>query len=426
MSRHTRDKDIENCVTVWLEENLARDESGECFNRYQRLALEAQVFNEPNECIDYITNTHQRVFFVLSASIASIILSLDLHLLPQIHSIYVLSTNEEKWATQIPKVKGIFMDLKLLYKILRQDLYQLERNLISFDLLPTDGCSNNQEAIFMYAQLINEIFLEMNEHNIEEILDLLCTSYINNPSQLELLDEFERDYSEEKAITWYSRDSPLYRMVNRAIRIRDTMTLYKTRTFIKHLHTQLAKLYHIQKENRMITLYRGQRMSNVEFQQVKNNIGGLISIKNFLSTTMNRDLAFIFAGESNEDEMAVLMEIEIDHSDEEPTSYFANIEQLSYFGLGEQEWLFSMGSVFRVSNIERMENNHVWLVQMKLTDRYDKQLKILTQHLRWEIERGIAAMFYSSVIWARFNGLGGTQLPTSSPGPFHCGTAAPG
>jgi tetratricopeptide (TPR) repeat protein len=397
MIRDRRGKGIENCIIVWLDEGKARDESGEVVNHYQKIVFQVQVFNDPNECIDYITEIlHQRVFFVLSASMAHVILPLDIHQLPQIDSIYVFSSDKEEWAAQIPKVKGIFINTKLLHKKLRENFHQIERDLISFDLMSTVDSSDTQEATFMYAQLIKEIFLEMKDDNsIEEMLELIRTSYIDNPSQCELLDEFERDYSAEKAVNWYSRDSPLYRTINKAIRIQDVMTLYKMRTFIRHLHIQLAALYHMQKENRIITLYRGQRMSHVEFEQVKNNIGGLMSIKNFLSTTRNKDIALMFAGESDEEEVAILIEIEIDSSNSEPTSYFANIEQLSHFGMGEQEWLFSMGSVFRILNVEKMMNDHIWLVKVKITDGYDKQLNALTNQLRWKLKIGIIKPLHS-------------------------------
>jgi hypothetical protein len=64
------------------------------------------------------------------------------------------------------------------------------------------------------------------------MVELMRASYIESPFQLALIDEFERDYSEEKAVTWYTRDTPLYRMVNKAIRAQDVTILYKMRTFI--------------------------------------------------------------------------------------------------------------------------------------------------------------------------------------------------
>ncbi|CAF4886509.1 unnamed protein product, partial [Rotaria magnacalcarata] len=68
-------------------------------------------------------------------------------------------------------------------------------------------------------------------------------------------------------------------MVNKALRVQDIETLYKLRTFIRDLHSQITEYYEIQNLERaeIRCLYRGQGMLKSEFNKIKSNIGGLLS-----------------------------------------------------------------------------------------------------------------------------------------------------
>jgi tetratricopeptide (TPR) repeat protein len=50
----------------------------------------------------------------------------------------------------------------------------------------------------------------------------------------------------------------------------------------------------------------------------------------------------------------------------------------------EREILFTMGAVFRIVSVKRNKDD-IWIVQLKLTDEEDKDLEILTQHMRKDI-----------------------------------------
>jgi hypothetical protein len=51
-----------------------------------------------------------------------------------------------------------------------------------------------------------------------------------------MIDEFEMDYSSENALWWYSRDSFLYGMLNKALRTQDIDTLFLFRFFIRDIY----------------------------------------------------------------------------------------------------------------------------------------------------------------------------------------------
>jgi len=75
-------------------------------------------------------------------------------------------------------------------------------------------------------------------------------------------------------------------------------------------------------------------------------------------------LAIIYAGVSIDDDIAVLFEIEL-KSCPAHNSPFANIGNVSHFGDGEREWLFSICSIFRIEEI-RDGNYGLWSVHLTL------------------------------------------------------------
>ncbi|CAF1488398.1 unnamed protein product [Didymodactylos carnosus] len=93
----------------------------------------------------------------------------------------------------------------------------------------------------MYSQLIKDILIGM-EHTDEakrEMIQFCRQQYEENDGELRCINEFERDYRPSKAIWWYTRESFLYRILNKALRIQDIDVLYKLRFFIADLHKQL-------------------------------------------------------------------------------------------------------------------------------------------------------------------------------------------
>ncbi|CAM4827513.1 unnamed protein product [Rotaria magnacalcarata] len=220
----------------------------------------------------------------------------------------------------------------------------------------------------------------MTDDNREEMIAYCSVQFADNLFELKVIEEFEHEYNSSKAIWWYTRNTFLYKMVNKALRVQDIETLYKLRTFIRDLHSQITEYYKIQNLERaeIRCLYRGQGMLKSEFNKIKSNIGGLLSVTNFLSTSANPGVALAFAGESNKELIAIVFEIQI-HRMTLMNSPFACIENLSHFGEAEREWLFSMGSVFRILHIDRCEEGKYYKVHLTLSNEQDEELNKLAR-----------------------------------------------
>ncbi|CAF0907703.1 unnamed protein product, partial [Didymodactylos carnosus] len=115
----------------------------------------------------------------------------------------------------------------------------------------------------------------------------------------------------------------------------------------------------------ILTLYRGQRMSNEEFDKLNASAGCLISTNGFFSTTRDIQVALGFIQSHSEEHKTVLFEIKVDCRLQ--TVVFADIEDYSQMK-GENEVLFSLGTVFKIDNVRFDSELYCWKIQMTATD----------------------------------------------------------
>ena len=165
-------------------------------------------------------------------------------------------------------------------------------------------------------------------------------------------------------------------MLNRALRLMDVDIIIQMGFFIHDLHKNIADLHSKQ--------FRGQNLSQTDFNQLKQNQGGLLAFNNFLSTSKNRktSLEFIHRNPGQGDFVSVLFIMRIDPSIQ--NAQFANIDEITAVE-GEEEILFSMHSVFRTGQIKQLPSSiPIWEVELTLTSDNDPELRELSDNIQKE------------------------------------------
>ncbi|CAF1342459.1 unnamed protein product [Didymodactylos carnosus] len=276
---------FQSLITIWLDQVYdTAPTSAVKINSATHLSLckidpYLITFRDSDECIDYITDLKEdetKVVLIISISNAISYLRSDVLFqlgdqLLQVDSLYVLFSNDTNIETFEPskKVQGLYTDTKSL----RNQLYQLPylrqkrregfvRADFSITSLSTaaDPCSSTaatitnqpisvpikrQEAEFMYAQFLRDILIEI-ESTEEEIIEFCREKCVDNQTELKVIEEFKDYYDACNAIFWYTRDTFLYRLLNKALREQDIDALYSLRYFIKDLHLQLKEQHILQ------------------------------------------------------------------------------------------------------------------------------------------------------------------------------------
>ncbi|CAF1053647.1 unnamed protein product [Adineta steineri] len=247
--------------------------------------------------------------------------------------------------------------------------------------------SLNGEFI-LYQILLKQILdgkfsLNLNEKSLYEHFQP------SDPKDKSIYKEFDKKYKASKAINWYTRESCVYKTLNKALRTQDIKNTSPFATFIKDLNTQLTKEHQIfikQQKTSTIQLYRGQFLSKDELNRLKTAHGELISMNSFLSTSKNRKKAFEFAKSRtppSDDLISILLELNVNINS--ITKPYADIERYSDFQ-DEEEILFVFGSMFRMDNVQFDEQNNLWIVTLTLCANDDPDIKQFLSILEKETE----------------------------------------
>jgi hypothetical protein len=377
-------RNVENFALVWLDATHKPTE----LDAFQRICNGIYPVSSIDECLMCIGGIkNEKVFVIVSGNLGQQIIS-HIHSEKKIDSIYVFCGDKprhEKWASSYPIIKGVFTDVNLIYTQLVSDTKRVEQNLIGIDVVKlhyTTNSKNEQEVEFIYSQLIKDALLQLQDTDMTDMITYSRLQYEGNSQELKLIDEFERDYTDSsQAIPWYTRETFVYRMLNKALRTMDIDVMYALRIFIRHLHEQLSELARQQSttQSSKLTLFRGQGIMKGELEQLKSNEGGFFSVKNFLSTSAKEEKAIWFANQCEDNVVRVIMVINVDLGTKLNTPV-ANIESLSGHQ-DEREYLISMGSVFRIGAMSK-RNDGFWSLPLTLTRETDPELVKLTESFK--------------------------------------------
>ncbi|CAF4008503.1 unnamed protein product [Rotaria sp. Silwood1] len=261
-------------------------------------------------------------------------------------------------------------------KVIHLSVFTTEKEESSMKNLKTENPSR------MWFNLLIEILLRMpqTEDARNEMIAECKLFYADNPVELKKIDDFQTNYTPTNAIKWYTYDCFLFRQFNKACRTKNIDALYNLRFFLIDLQNQLQNLFESQLNHMSsnFTVYRGQLIAPSELQKLKGNVGQLVSMNTYLSTTKSCAVASDYAGNGSGHPFieSVVFEIEVDVK--KAIKPFANIEQVSIM-TDEGEILFSIGTIFKIESVEEVLDN-VWFVKLTLSKDEDKELKCLEDY----------------------------------------------
>ncbi|CAF0791750.1 unnamed protein product [Rotaria sordida] len=249
---------------------------------------------------------------------------------------------------------------------------------------------NKESAKFIWFQLLKSLIGKLTSNNEEmamnDLKEEIKDYYHDNKIKLEtLLDELEW-YTPNNVIWWYSRQTSLSNIINRALRQQNINLLYKCRHFIRDLSQALTEL----QPNLPATLrvYRGTVLPRESFNKLKYIVRQrtFVSTFGYLSTSKNHEVAKMFASNetnvTDDSGISVMFEIDIDN---DTNVIAADVSQNSQFP-EEEEILFDIDSTFEILEVNVDEDKKLCTIHMR-TSSYGSELT--SEYLRYnETELG--------------------------------------
>ncbi|CAF1107363.1 unnamed protein product [Adineta steineri] len=396
-----RQRIAQNYLLIWVDDSIdqADKDCQDTLTQLKNVVNDVKLCTEPDQCIQTLNKVDkEQAFVIISGSLGQNLVP-EIHDIPQLDAIYIFCDNKsghEEWTQNWKKIKGVHANIKEICQALQLAVKQCDQDTIAVSFLTINDMAspdnlNQLEPTFMYTQLFKEILLDI-EYDHKAIHDLAtgCREvFTGNPSELKVINEFERDYDPEKAIWWYTRECFTYKMLNQALRTMDANIIINMGFFLRDVHQQIQQLHEQQVngyERKPFLVYRGQGLMKSDFEKLQKANGGLMSFNKFLSTSTKEKMAHSYAlvASTKPNKVGILFIMSIDPCLK--STPFALIKAESYFK-EEEEILFSMHTVFRVSAIKQMDNkNQLYQVELELTSDDDQQLRSLTDRIREEAD----------------------------------------
>ncbi|CAF3690203.1 unnamed protein product, partial [Adineta steineri] len=395
--RRPQQRTAQNYLLLWVDTGIdqANDDYENTLKQIRTVTGDVNVFTQRDACIDFLTDAQDdtKSFLVVKDPMFQKIMLL-INDIPQLGGIYIfndIKTLHEEWTKKWQKIKSVHSNIDDICQRLQLDIKQYHQDSIAISFITVNEMAsadnlNQLESTFMYTQLFKEILLNMqhDEHAIKEFITYCRDRDCVSPKYI---DRFEKEYSSQSAIWWYTFPSSIYYMLNYALRTLDADIIINMGFFLRDVHQQIEQLYKQQVssyDGKSFEVYRGQGLMKSDFEKLQKTKGGLMSFNNFLSTSKDKEvsLGFAQAALTEPNQAGILFIISIDPCIK--STPFASIKEMSTLK-EEDEILFSMHSVFRVGTIKQMDNNNqLYQVELQLTSDDDQQLRLLTNRIREE------------------------------------------
>ena len=388
-----------------------------------------EIFDETLPCFSRLSNLkNEKVILILSNTWAKDI-AIIAHHEPNILYIYLFSNDTEadfQWIHDYSKAHGPYFDIDALTSevlsniakwVVKVDkITSCDDESVSIDIYKNtnhlSSSTNVDKTIddFILFQVFIDVFFsssELTNEHFSKIAARMCRErYKDDPNILKTIDSFEYTYTPQDAIRWYTKTGFLSRTLSKAFYHFDFALLFAFRFFIVDLHNQLNVLQSVQKQilTDCIKLYAGKSLPTNEVERLKNNVGGLISIKTFFETTLDFEVALVFSGHGvNRPQFeSVLYKIQINSNVNcvKPYAYIANLSDYS----DEQAVLFSVGFVFKIESVELDEAAKIWYVNLVCNSDVQNEVKELIDQLKMDLGTPVNYITFGNVL-NKFNKL---------------------
>ncbi|CAF1379550.1 unnamed protein product [Rotaria sordida] len=227
---------------------------------------------------------------------------------------------------------------------------------------------------FMFALLSD---LERSDIGMQEVIHKLRIDYQSQP---DIVEEFIQTYSSEKAMEWCMKDSFFFGHINHTLRSKNIKDIFTHRTIIRDVERNLISWHYDQKQIweffLPMNVYRGQKTSIQELKSWQSNIGSIITMTSFLSTSMDEKIAEAFAetfDNDDNDDAATLFTIWVDKNIA-PKAYFAYLYHADCEP-DDHEILLSLRTLFRIDKVEYDDSAEIWNVNMTVVDENNEEVQ---------------------------------------------------
>lgn len=374
-----------------------------------------RVFVDVEACQHYLENTCDTTTFLICSNRQGERLVPEIHQRKNIHFIYIHCENSREnlsWTSKFEKVgfhlsnihvTTIFLRMQIVTatNIAGDILIKVKQNVENYMIderktfsasgqhqneKTTNDKSTDESGTWFLGFIDIICHLPYPDNYFSLFTDVLKEYYAENEAEIRMIENFKISYKPHEALSWYTRPTFLYRIMNKGLRQHKIEQTFLFGFFIQDIYRQL-QLEHetfTTVDAHITKVFRGQIMHIQEIHRLSPCEN--IVMNSFLSTTKDRSVALLFLdsmANSDNEFQRVFIEIDLPTTIEKEevekqkqtrirSRPFADISHLSSIE-DESEILFMIGTLFIVRYFGYNEKEKLWT--LKLVLNYDNQVK---------------------------------------------------
>ena len=308
-------------------------------------------------CQDFIKlNEDQAIFLIISSLDIDLLLS-NIEIFKQVHSIFIFSTPDDPYKLvhdQNLNVIGFYHQLDSLSSSIDEEITEYNKQFYQWIIFDSDQYEKRDLSKhahdFLGFQLFHRLIrhLKRDEHAKQKMIDFFRQNY---PTHCQFIDKYES----RTALDWYINNSFLQQLVNQQLNTFNINHLYQMRYYLSDLCESIyqQRQQTIQSNQEDFIVYHSMKLSEHEFNYMKNNQGKLILMRNFLLTTEPY--------EQSDDLTNIIFEIQCNIRQLGDRLIFADLSQ-SNQNQSNKHILFDINTTFRLESI--VEHEQFWFIQL--------------------------------------------------------------
>jgi hypothetical protein len=253
---HTGNNEYDDLSLVWLDTQL--NSSADCLHTKERLRLIVNVlktFTDINTCLAYIQSRDdddEPICVIVSGALSSTFIPAVIDR-SQIACVAIYCFDEVRYqggfdinSSQSAKITGIFVELDPLLDALNKRVTMLRDSMSSVSSFAFNKLEDQRQksvkdlsqenAYFIWFQLLIQILFRLPRTDAvrEKMIQDCERQYDENEAQLIKIKEFGKKYQPKDVVSWYTRDSFVYRIIHKILDERDSLRIMfeKTAAFV--------------------------------------------------------------------------------------------------------------------------------------------------------------------------------------------------
>ena len=277
-------------VVVWYDPNAGSKSSS------RKLALlnnhsSIRVFKQWEEVVEYVQqNTFSCQVLISGKDGEHLVKALSNN--SNVLSMYTCSDDKDP-QTEWTKNYMNILSTKKKFKTLISEMWKdsLKLDFPSFASVFDDKDVSHVNKINVYLRGLS-VFLKRDQAK-QDFVSAVSVIYTDK----EDIDEFRQNYNDydmNTVLSWYTRESFLYRMVNNCLRIATSDSILYSRLVIRDLETAIKDSFSQEKNHFSGLLYRTAYLSEQEWESLGKNVGKDVEMYGFLSTSKKKRCGITF------------------------------------------------------------------------------------------------------------------------------------